>query len=32
MTLSVGEKFEKMKQIRDELLEFHTSPLYGYRI
>ena len=31
MKLSKEERFEKMKQIRDELLEFKQSPLYEYR-
>jgi uracil-DNA glycosylase family 4 len=29
--LTAEEKFEKMKQIRDEVLEFTASPLYEYR-
>ncbi len=32
MSLSIGERFEKMKQIRDELLQFSSSPLYQYRL
>ncbi len=31
MTLSKEERFEKMKEIRDELLNFKKSPLYEYR-
>ena len=30
--LSKEERFEKMKEIRDELLNFKQSPLYGYRV
>ena len=32
MTLSLEEKFEKLTQIREELLNFHESPLYKYRV
>ena len=32
MELSKEERFEKMKEIRDELLVFKDSPLYKYRI
>ena len=32
MAFSVEERFEKMKEIRDELFHFTTSPLYQYRI
>jgi DNA polymerase len=32
MSLTLEEKFEKMKQIRDELLQLKESPLYQYRI
>ncbi len=32
MSLSKEERFEKMKEIRDELLSFKESPLYEYRI
>ena len=32
MSLSLEERFEKMKEIRDELLHFKDSPLYGYRV
>jgi uracil-DNA glycosylase family 4 len=32
MSLSLEEKFEEMKKIRDELLQFSNSPLYEYRI
>lgn len=32
MLLSKEERFEKMKEIRDELLSFKESPLYEYRI
>ena len=32
MALNLEEKFEKMKQIRNELLQFDESPLYEYRI
>lgn len=31
MALSKEERFEKMKEIRDELLNFKESPLYEYR-
>ena len=31
MPLSKEEKYEQMKQIRDELLAFKESPLYAYR-
>lgn len=31
MSLSKEERFEKMKEIRDELLGFSKSPLYEYR-
>ncbi|KKR45440.1 MAG: hypothetical protein A3G47_00695 [Candidatus Zambryskibacteria bacterium RIFCSPLOWO2_12_FULL_39_45] len=32
MELSKEEKFEKMKEIRGELLDFKESPLYQYRV
>ena len=32
MSLTLEEKFEKMKEIRDELLQFNESPLYKYRL
>ncbi len=32
MSLSLEEKFEEMKKIRDELLLFKESPLYTYRV
>ena len=32
MSLSTEEKYEKMKEIRDELLRFKESPLYEYRV
>ena len=32
MLLSKEERFEKMKEIRDELLDFKVSPIYEYRI
>ena len=32
MNNSKEERFEKMKEIRDELLEFKQSPLYEYRV
>ncbi|MFA5888793.1 MAG: uracil-DNA glycosylase [Candidatus Paceibacterota bacterium] len=32
MSLSTEQKFEKMKEIRDELLHFKKSPLYTYRL
>jgi len=32
MSLSLEEKFEKMTEIRDELLHFKRSPLYSYRL
>jgi len=32
MSLTTEEKFEKMKVIRNKLLEFKESPLYQYRI
>lgn len=32
MKLSKEERFEKMREIRDELLEFKQSPIYKYRI
>ncbi len=32
MTLTVEEKFEKMKDIRDRLWKFKESPLYEYRL
>lgn len=32
MSLSLEEKFEKMKDIRDRLLHFKESPLYNYRV
>ena len=32
MVLSKDERFEKMKEIRDELLRFKISPLYDYRV
>jgi DNA polymerase len=31
MSLSKDERYEKMKEIRDELLNFTESPLYKYR-
>ncbi|MEI6843379.1 MAG: uracil-DNA glycosylase [bacterium] len=31
MSLTKAERFEKMKEIRDELLHFTESPLYEYR-
>lgn len=31
MSLSKEERFEKMKEIKDELLSFKESPLYEYR-
>mgnify|MGYP003394560893 CR=1 FL=1 len=30
--MSLEERFEKMKQIRDELLQLKDSPLYEYRV
>lgn len=32
MSLTLEEKFEKMKEIRNELLQLKDSPLYQYRI
>ncbi|KKQ99740.1 MAG: hypothetical protein A2566_00745 [Candidatus Zambryskibacteria bacterium RIFOXYD1_FULL_40_13] len=32
MPLSLEQKFEKMKSIRDRLLSFRKSPLYRYRV
>ncbi len=32
MSLTLEEKFDKLKQIRDEILMFKQSPLYQYRI
>lgn len=32
MSLSLEERFEEMKKIRDELLHFKDSPLYEYRV
>jgi uracil-DNA glycosylase len=32
MKLSTEERFEKMKEIRDELLHFKESPIYEYRL
>jgi len=32
MSLTLEEKFEKMKEIRNELLQFKESPLYEYRL
>lgn len=32
MSLSIEDRFEKMKQIRDELLQLKESPLYEYRL
>mgnify|MGYP001617490985 CR=1 FL=1 len=32
MSLSIEERFEKMKHIRNELLQFKESPLYEYRL
>ncbi len=32
MSLSLEQKFEAMKQIRNELLQFKESPLYEYRL
>ena len=32
MSLSLEERFEKMKEIRNELLHFKESPLYKYRV
>lgn len=32
MTLTLEDKFEKMKEIRNELLHFKKSPLYEYRL
>lgn len=32
MSLSLEERFEKMKEIRNELLHFKKSPLYEYRV
>ena len=32
MSLTIEERFEKMKRIRDELLHFKDSPLYQYRL
>lgn len=32
MSLTLEEKFERMTDIRDELLQFSESPLYKYRV
>lgn len=32
MSLTLEQKYEKMKDIRDELLQFSESPLYKYRV
>lgn len=32
MSLTLEEKFDRMKEIRDELLQFSKSPLYKYRL
>ena len=32
MSLSLEERFEKLKEIREELLNFQESPLYKYRV
>jgi uracil-DNA glycosylase family 4 len=32
MSLTTEQKFEKMKEIRDRLLEFKESPLYKHRV
>ena len=32
MNLNTEQKFEKMKEIRDQLLRFKESPLYEYRV
>lgn len=32
MILTTEQKFERMKEIRDELLKFKESPLYNYRL
>jgi DNA polymerase len=32
MSLTLEEKFESMKKIRDELIRFKESPLYEYRV
>ncbi|MDQ5969416.1 MAG: uracil-DNA glycosylase, partial [Patescibacteria group bacterium] len=32
MSLTTEQKFEKMKDIRNRLLEFKESPLYKYRL
>ncbi len=32
MTLSLEERFEKMKEIRNEILQLKESPLYEYRV
>ena len=32
MALTLEERFEKLKEIREELLHFQESPLYKYRI
>ena len=32
MALTLEERFEEMKKIRDELLHFKESPLYEYRV
>ena len=31
-SLSTEQRFEKMKEIRDELLVFKESPIYEYRV
>ncbi len=32
MSLTIEERFEEMKKIRDELIHFKDSPLYNYRV
>lgn len=32
MSLTLEERFEALKKIREELLHFETSPLYSYRV
>ena len=32
MSLTIEERFEEMKKIRDELLHFNQSPLFEYRV
>lgn len=32
MSLTLEERFEKLKEIREELLQFQSSPLYAYRV